>query len=93
MGLPLLPSTSIRHSSRLTSKVSLFNIALRMDSFCSLSDRDGSDPRSAPSSADLTKTSPINNLVVVLVLLQPPITTVEAAVNASNDAVRGMVLY
>jgi hypothetical protein len=63
-----------------------------MDSFCSLSDRDGNDPRSAPSSADLTKTSPINNLVVVvLVLLQPPITTVEAAVNASNDAVRGMV--
>jgi len=62
-----------------------------MDSFCSLSDRDGNDPRSAPSSADLTKTSPINNLVVVLVLLQPPITTVEAAVNASNDAVRDMV--
>jgi hypothetical protein len=70
-------------------KVSLFNIDFRIDSFCSFSDRDGNDPRSTPSFSDLVKTSPINNVVVLLVLLQPPI-AVEAAVNASNDAVRVM---
>jgi hypothetical protein len=73
-------------------KVSLFNMDFRIDSFCSLSDRDGNDPRSRPSFSDLVKTSPINNFVVLLVLLHPSI-AIEAAVNASNDAVRVMVTY